>query len=172
MLQTALAKIESGLLYLSAGLIFLLMGFIVVVIFGRVVGFSIIGYVDVIEMTLPAIAILGISHLQRTGKHLRMDLIVDRIHSRSIRKGFALLSLGLGLAISLILCSKTYTHFARAYSFGDSTIDAEIPTWPSKGIVSVALAILSIRIALQIVEVLTDKPNGELAIRDSARNSL
>lgn len=163
MLDAALDKIETALLYLSAVLIFCLMIFIVFIIFARVIGVGIVGYIDVIELTLPAVAILAISHLQRRGEHLRMDLLVTRIRSPRGRKALALVSLSLGLAVSTVLCVKTYAHFARAFEFGDSTIDAETPTWPSKGLVPVALAILSLRLVLQIVDVVRDRPTGEEA---------
>jgi len=44
-----------------------------------------------------------------------------------------------------------WQHFMRAWSIGDSTMDIEIPLWPSKLIVAFAFAMLLIRLVLQLL---------------------
>jgi TRAP-type C4-dicarboxylate transport system permease small subunit len=43
-----------------------------------------------------------------------------------------------------------FEHFLRAYQLGDSTIDAELPVWPSKLVVPVSFALLWLRLLLQL----------------------
>ena len=50
-----------------------------------------------------------------------------------------------------ILIPYSYEHFSRAFSIGDSTIDIELPTWPAKLAVPVALGLLLLRLIIQIV---------------------
>ena len=53
------------------------------------------------------------------------------------------------LAIILVLTVFSYQHFTRAFEFGDSTIDINLPVWPSKLLVTFALAVLFFRLLLQ-----------------------
>ena len=41
-------------------------------------------------------------------------------------------------------------HFVRSYTLGDTTIDAELPVWPSKLLVPIAFAIWWLRLAVQL----------------------
>jgi hypothetical protein len=53
--------------------------------------------------------------------------------------------------IVAILIETSYDHFLRAFTQGDSTIDVELPVWPSKLLVPIALSILLLRLILQLV---------------------
>ncbi|RKT27701.1 TRAP-type C4-dicarboxylate transport system permease small subunit [Roseovarius halotolerans] len=151
-IEWLLKRTEDALISVSSALIFFMMAFIVIIIFARLAGIGIVGYIDVIELLLPAVAILGISTLQRDDDHLGMDLLVNKISSPYLQKVIKLASLFVGLFAVAILVNKTFLHFLRSYNFGDSTIDAQLPTWPSKGIVSIALGILAVRIVLQLIQ--------------------
>jgi len=50
-----------------------------------------------------------------------------------------------------VLIYYSYGHFLRAYTLGDTTIDAEYVTWPSKLLVPIAFSIWWVRLALQCV---------------------
>ena len=50
-----------------------------------------------------------------------------------------------------VLIYHSYGHFLRAYTLGDTTIDAEYVTWPSKLLVPIAFSIWWIRLALQCI---------------------
>ena len=54
-------------------------------------------------------------------------------------------------ASSRILAWYGYEHFLRAWNIGDSTIDIEIPLWPSKLLVPVAFAVLLVRLFIQVL---------------------
>ena len=53
--------------------------------------------------------------------------------------------------IVAILAWYGYEHFLRAWNIGDSTIDIEIPLWPSKLLVPIAFAVLLVRLFIQLL---------------------
>ena len=55
-----------------------------------------------------------------------------------------------GLFIILAILPGTWTNFMRAYSFGDTTMGIGLPTWPSKLAAPIGLAILGLRLTLEI----------------------
>ena len=57
----------------------------------------------------------------------------------------------IAIAVITVLIQHSFGHFWRAWSLGDSTIDAELPTWPSKLAVPAALTLLWLRLLLQLV---------------------
>ena len=61
----------------------------------------------------------------------------------------ALTTLG-ALATTTLLIVGSFDHFLRAYQIGDTTINAELPVWPSKLLVPIALSVLWLRLLLQL----------------------
>ncbi|NKC11392.1 MAG: TRAP transporter small permease subunit [Gammaproteobacteria bacterium] len=152
-----LARIDEGFfkfekfLNLTAALVIL--GVMLIGVF-QVVGrklfnFPVPGYVDVIEMVMTIFAFLSISYTQRLGGHVRMEIILGRLKGRVL---YFLEVMGTALAIGIVvvLLYFGYEHFLRAWHIGDSTIDIEIPIWPSKLLVPIAFSFLVIRLAIQL----------------------
>jgi len=94
-------------------------------------------------------AFLGIAFTQREGGHIRMDMLVGHIHGRPLWVT-ELISTILMLMITLILIYGSFLHFLRAYQIGDSSLDINLPTWPAKLVVPVALTVLALRLLLQV----------------------
>jgi TRAP-type C4-dicarboxylate transport system permease small subunit len=115
-----------------------------------------LGYVDYIEAMMPIIAIMGISYVQRDGSHVRMDMLVGALRGRALWF-FELLSVLLILVLITLLTWGAWEHFGRSFDCArplcsrDSSIDVGLPTWPSKLVVPVALAVLVARLLLQVV---------------------
>lgn len=107
------------------------------------------GYVDWVEQAMAFIAFLGIAYTQRMGGHIRMDLFVGRLHGRGLWVTEWVTTF-LMLLMTVILVYGAYLHFWRAYSIGDSSLDINLPTWPAKLVVPVALSILALRLLLQL----------------------
>lgn len=108
------------------------------------------GYIDLVELSMASMAFLGAAYTQRIGSHIRMELLIGKLNARAL---WAVEALGAALAMFIIgvLIYYSYGHFLRAYTLGDTTIDAEYVTWPSKLLVPVAFSIWWIRLALQFV---------------------
>lgn len=143
-------RLES-LLNLASGLaIFLLVLMATVNILGRWLFSSpISGYVDWVEQAMPFIALLGIAYTQRVGGHIRMDIVVGQLKGRWLWFTELLTSFAM-LLVTLVLIYGSYLHFWRSYSIGDSSLDINLPTWPAKLVVSFSLAVLALRLVLQI----------------------
>ena len=78
-----------------------------------------------------------------------MDIRVSHLHGQWLWF-VELLSVVLMLIITLFLVYGSYLHFLRAYTLGDSSLDIDLPTWPAKLVVPVALTVLALRLMLQI----------------------
>lgn len=132
-----------------AVLFLMLLGVVQIVLRARwLFNAPIFGYIDMIELAMPILAVLGISYCQRHGVHIRMDILLLRLKGRVLWVIEAFASLA-GFIIIALLARYSWVFFKDAYVSGDSTTDAEFLTWPSKLLVPIALAILSIRLAIQ-----------------------
>jgi TRAP-type C4-dicarboxylate transport system permease small subunit len=120
------------------------------------------GYIDLVELSMASMAFLGAAYTQRMGSHIRMELLIGRLSGRAL---WAVEALGAAMAMFIIavLIYYSYGHFLRAYTLGDTTIDAEYVTWPSKLLVPIAFSIWWCRLALQFFGALrlVVDPNGE-----------
>jgi TRAP-type C4-dicarboxylate transport system permease small subunit len=145
-----LAVLENGLNLFAGLLVFGLMFLgVAQIILRTVFRAPIFGYIDMVEVSMVGFAVLSISFVQRVGGHVRMELLVSRLKGRLHWLAEAV-GTGLGIFIVAVLIPYSYRHFERALNFGDSTIDIEIPTWPAKLIVPVALTILLVRLCVQM----------------------
>ena len=109
----------------------------------------IFGYIDAVEMSISVFAFLAISYCEAMNGHVRMELFVGKLHGLPLWLSEAAGQL-LGLFIIGVLIYFGWEHAMRAYHFGDFTIDAEIPWWPSKMLIPFAFALLFLRIALNL----------------------
>ena len=148
-LDRALGVVENAFNLLAGGLIFALMLLGVAQIVLRVAfDAPILGYIDIVEVSMVGFAVLSIAFVQRVGGHVRMELVLSRLRGRAlwmVEAGGVLLA----AFIVAVLIPYSYAHFERAYLFGDSTIDIELPTWPAKLVVPLALGLLLLRLLLQ-----------------------
>lgn len=120
-------------------------------VFGRkLLNFPVPGYVDIIEMVMSIFAFVSIAYCQRLGGHVRMEIILGRLKGR-VLYGLETFGTLVALLIVLFLMYFGYEHFLRAWDIGDSTIDIELPIWPSKLLVPFAFALLSFRLLVQLL---------------------
>ena len=144
-------KFESALNLIAALVILAVMFIGVFQVFGRkLINLPVPGYVDVIEFVMTVFAFISIAYTQRLGGHVRMEIIIKRFRGRVlwIVEFFGTLTV---IGIVAILAWFGYEHFLRAWNIGDSTIDIEIPLWPSKLLVPVAFAVLLVRLFIQLL---------------------
>jgi TRAP-type C4-dicarboxylate transport system permease small subunit len=143
-------RLESLLNLIGGITIFLLVILATVNVLGRwLFSMPIDGYVDWVEQAMAFIAFLGIAYTKRLGGHIRMDILIGQLHGRLL--WFAeLISVILMLLVTLVLIYGSYLHFWRAYDIGDSSLDINLPTWPAKLVVPLALSLLALRLMLQI----------------------
>ena len=150
-LDRALHAAERFTALASAIFIFGLMLVGVCQIVGRTVfNFPIFGYIDAIEMSIAVFAFLAIAYCERMGGHVRMELLVGKLRGRPLWLA-EMAGQVLGLLLMAVLIWYGWEHAMRAYEYGDSTIDAQIPWWPSKMVIPAAFALLFVRQLLNLV---------------------
>ncbi|MEM9048830.1 MAG: TRAP transporter small permease [Pseudomonadota bacterium] len=152
-----LEPVERALALISGLAVFSLMILAVVSVGGR--NFftrPVPGYVDWIEQAMPLIAFAGISFVQRNGGHIRMDILVGQLRGRLLWV-FEFLTTFAIFLLMLALVWGSWSHFARSFDFAaplwsrDSSMDIAIPLWPAKLVAPIAFAVLSLRLALQLL---------------------
>ena len=155
-IDTKLERIERFFALLSGLAVFSLMLLAVVSVTGRnIFNKPIAGYVDWIEMAMPITAFLGISYTQRTGGHIRMDILVGQLKGRTLWTAELITAL-VTLALMLLLIWGSWAHFERSFDCSvpwcsrDSSIDIKLPLWPAKLLVPLAFSVLSLRMVIQI----------------------
>jgi TRAP-type mannitol/chloroaromatic compound transport system permease small subunit len=144
-----LSHVEDGLNLIAALAVFFLMFVGVAQIVGRTIfDFAIYGYIDYMEQASSLFAFLGIAYAQRLGSHIGMDLTMNWRPSN--RWKIELFGVVVTIVIITVLVYASFTNFLRAYQLGDSSMDIQLPTWPAKFMVPLALGMLWLRLVLQI----------------------
>jgi len=148
-LDRRLGQVETGFNLVAALAIFVLMLLGVWQVVGRTLfNAPVRGYIDFVELSVSTFAFLGIAYCQRLGGHVRMEMLLKPMRGRLLW-GTEIFGTLVALAVVAVLIWYGWGHFLRAYQLGDSTIDAELPVWPSKLAVPVAFFLLWLRLWLQ-----------------------
>jgi len=145
-----LGRIETLFNLVAAFCIFALMFLGMAQVLGRtLLNWPVSGYIDLVELSMATFAFLGVAYCERLGGHVRMDFFLNKAKGRA---HWALEVFGMLVALFIIgvLVWYGFEHFLRAYQIGDTTIDAELPVWPSKLLVPLAFALLWLRLLLQL----------------------
>lgn len=143
-------RIEKLTALISGLGIFALMLIGVVHVLGRkFFDLPVFGYIDIVEIMMAFMVFLAIAYTERLGGHIRMELFVSYLRGRWLAL-FEMVGIVLGLAISGVLLVYSWDHAMRAYYLGDSSIDAQIPLWPSKLVVPISLGMLFIRLLISL----------------------
>ena len=155
-LDKGLLRLETAFALASGIAVFMLMVLAVWSVGGRkFFATPLAGYVDWIEFVMPLIAIMGISHTQRNGGHVRMDILIGQLKGRALWAA-EMFSVLLIFILMLALIWGSWAHFQRSFDFAapfwsrDSSIDIGLPIWPAKLIVPLAFGVLALRLLLQI----------------------
>lgn len=119
------------------------------------------GYIDMIELAMPILAIIGIAYCMRMGTHIRMDLLVGRFRGRLLWSVETFVALAT-LIFAILMARFSYDFFSDAFTLGDSTTDAELDTWPSKLLVPLAFGMLALRVLVQFLGALRLLLNPQL----------
>ena len=146
-----LASVERFTAIASGIFIFVLMLVGVSQILGRkLFNMPIFGYIDAVEMSIAVFAFLAIAYCERVNGHVRMELFFGKLKGKPLWLAEAAGQV-LGLFVIAVLIYFGWDHAMRAYEYGDSTIDAQIPWWPSKMLIPFAFAMLFLRLVVNLV---------------------
>ena len=145
-----LIPFENAANFIAAAFIFILMVLGCIQIFTRtILNNPMSGYIDMVELSMAGMAFLGAAYTQRMGAHVRMELVLGALKGRAY--WFAeIVGTALGMFLVAVLVIYGWDHFIRAYELGDTTIDANLPIWPSKLLVPIAFAFWFLRLGVQL----------------------
>jgi len=107
------------------------------------------GYIDIVEIAMTTFAFIAISYTERLGGHVRMEILASKMRGRLLWT-VEVIGVLIGLFVTATLIYYTFTHFLRAWDSGDSTMDLQLPWWPSKLIVTFAFVLLFIRLLISL----------------------
>lgn len=142
--------IEKAMALISALCIFgLMMLGVWQVVARKLLNAPIYGYIDLVEIAMTTFAFIAISYTERLGGHVRMEILASKMRGRLLWL-FEVIGVLVGLFVTGTLIYYTYTHFLRAWDSGDSTIDLNLPWWPSKLLVTFAFVLLFIRLLISL----------------------
>ena len=107
------------------------------------------GQHDFIEQNMALYTLMPISYCYRKAGHIRVDVVAGHFKGRG--KWIAELGASIAaFALVVALLPGILHFFDNAYYIGDSTINTQWPTWPSKLVPVVGFTILAVRIALEL----------------------
>ena len=134
--------IEKSMNYIAAAFLFSLMLLACAEVFMRKVFNSPIhGQADLVEIMIPTMGFFGLAYCQRLAGHVRMELLIHKLKGRALwlaefTSNFAT------IIIVVITIYGTWTNFLNAYEIGDTSMDAQIPVWPPKLIITLGFCLL------------------------------
>jgi C4-dicarboxylate transporter, DctQ subunit len=134
--------IEKSMNYIAAAFLFSLMLLACAEVFMRKVFNSPIhGQADLVEIMIPTMGFFGLAYCQRLAGHVRMELLIHKLKGRALwlaefTSNFAT------IIIVVIMIYGTWTNFLNAYEIGDTSMDAQIPVWPPKLIITLGFCLL------------------------------
>ena len=152
--DSILQKLEFATAIVGAIFIFLLMmAGVSEVLLRTIFNSPIPGYIEAVQIGMVAFAILPISYCYQRDGHLKMDLLVRSLTGRSswFLKSIATF---LGLAFIIIILPAVYDFFHNSFVLGDSTMNMDWPVWPSKLAALTGIALLLLRLGLEVVALL------------------
>ena len=143
--------IERGLNYIAAAFLFSVMLLACAEVIARKVFNSPIhGQADLVEIMIPTMGFFGLAYCQRLAGHVRMELFIHKLKGRALWV-FEFVGNLATIAIVSVMIWGTWQNFWNAYEIGDSTMDAQIPVWPPKLIITVGFCLLLIRCLIAFV---------------------
>ncbi|MES0809737.1 TRAP transporter small permease [Roseibium sp. SCPC15] len=145
-----LGHVENAFNMFAAFSILALMLLAVAQVFGRLFfNTPIPGFIDITEQAMAIFAFAGVAYCQRVGGHIRMEIVLGKLHGRSLYICEMIGVILIAFTVALLIWGSWF-HFDRSWNIGDSTMDIRLPTWPSKLMVPVALSLLFLRLLMQI----------------------
>lgn len=109
---------------------------------------SVRGYIDIVEQMMIGFSFFGLAYCQRTDGHIRMDLVIKKVHGRT-HWIMELITASLAGICLLLINIGAYKHFYRSFTNGDSSTDISIPLWYTKGFVAIMLVSVVIRLLIE-----------------------
>lgn len=111
-------------------------------------GTSIAGSYELSELLLVAMVFLGLSQAERSGTHVRSEIVTSRLPS-AVAKWVRCAGCMVALGIVIWMTLATAERAQHAYSIGEFRQGLiQFPIWPARVIVAAGLALLALELLL------------------------
>ena len=148
-----LAKAEDGLALAAGIVVGFMMVYTVVAVVTRDVGRPIKGFTEYVTLIFVFVIMLAISFAQRRWEHLAMGIVFDRLSPEARRPVLCVL-LSFGIFICFLLTWSGLKITIWAYVMGDTLLGAiPVTTWWSRIAMPIGLGIATVRLIVQLVQV-------------------
>jgi TRAP-type C4-dicarboxylate transport system permease small subunit len=152
LLVRALEALETGLNLLSAVILFFLMFYVTAEVAMRYLfNAPLAGHLEAAQLLIAPAVFLALSWVQARRGHVGMDLLHERLAPRGRALADAV-TLSLALLTFLVILWFSWESTWSAWEVGDVTPTANLPTWWSKAAVPLGVALLCLRLLMQLGE--------------------
>jgi TRAP-type C4-dicarboxylate transport system permease small subunit len=159
-----LDRIYDGAAYAAAAFMIGTLVFVLLGIFGRILGFHLRGTDAYAGYCMAACGFLALAHTLRRGEHIRVTLVLDHVGPRA-RRGLEIACLALGIALSGLLAFYSVRLAWQSRVFNDiSTANDATPLWSPQ----LAMAAGALLLAVGFIEALVRALRGEMPARGAA----
>ena len=161
--RRGLEILETTLNMLSAVVLFLLMFYVTAeVVMRYLFNHPLAGHLEATQLFIAPAVFLALSWVQARRGHVGMDLLHERLPPRA-RAAVDCLTLSVALAAFAVIGWFSWESARLAWEMGDVTPTAYLQTWWSKLSVPVGIALLCVRLLIQLGESVTALARGGAA---------
>lgn len=149
--QRWLVKMEQGLAHGASAFVLAMMLVTVIEITSRrVLGYSIEGVFEGIELMLVIVVYLGLARVQYIGRNIRVELLLTRVPFK-VREVLDAFTMVLALAFFSLAIWMTGKKAWGSWLIKETTfLPAELPIWVVRGIITIGFFFLWLRLLIQI----------------------
>jgi TRAP-type C4-dicarboxylate transport system permease small subunit len=155
-LAKGVSLMNSAVRYVCASLLFFMMALGTVDVLSRYLfNKPILGALEVFEVLLPAIVLLGLGYTQENRAHVRMELLVSHLSFRT-QTILNLFTSGCALLISVLILRQGWMLAIRYWRMGRTIPTLEVPMYLPQLLVPLAALILSLVLIVQMLQYITE----------------
>ena len=108
-------------------------------------------HIDTTEMAFAVAVFFGLAFTHRTGGHVRMDIILNRMRPRAYN-AVETVNSTIALLMFALLTVATWRATMLALDYGDVTASARLANWPARLALPIGAFLLVLRLALRVVQ--------------------
>lgn len=144
-------RIEKTLNGIGGVLIFVMMLAVVAEVLSRgLFNTSLPGQVDFIELAVPCMTMLGLAFCHQQGSQIRMTAVIQNLSGRPLWMAELTTTIA-SLGLFGFLALATWSVALRSAQMGGTTMEVQLPVWPTKAIIGLGITLLFLRLLLQFV---------------------
>ncbi|WP_166532108.1 TRAP transporter small permease subunit [Blastococcus xanthinilyticus] len=131
----------------------------------QLTGSSIPGVVEYSEVLLAGLVFLGLAYAQRTGAHIGVDLVTERL---PVRTAHVVRAIGLVVVLAVLLWTtyETTVVAIRSFEVGEFRFGlVPVPIWPVRMVIPLGLVALVLELALTTYDEITGARTGAATTR-------